>query len=209
MFYVEDNSIASVWEESIRHFLRLSNLYYSDSRLGFCLEAQGVTITSNDPASIPQISPKYLFPQLLPEYQLKLEGEIPEISTTYDRMYKWSKRNGVELDQMERIRQILENDPFSRAAVVSIWDPDYDLYASNPISPCMLSFSVKNEKLNLIIIARSSDAWVSALPEMIAFSQIQIRQANRLQVGVGRLMFHALSYHIYEHDLPIVKKKFT
>lgn len=208
MFCITSNTIAEAWENSIRLLLEAQELYSYDSDRGFCLELESVVLHVSEPLLEPQVSDKYIFPQLVDEYCAKIAGKTPEARTAYERIHQWVKRDGKKLNQYAAVLRHLKINPDSRAAVVSIWDPEVDLFSTRPLSPCLVYFSIRHNALNSAILARSSDAWVNALPEMIGFCSVQKRLANSLGIGVGRLSFHALSYHIYEYDLPIALNLF-
>lgn len=209
MFSVTANTIAEAWEASIEELLKLPTIYTFDSDRGYCIEAESVTLYVMHPPLEPQLSERYLFPQLIEEYKLKVAGKISEVRTTYERMHQWLRRDKKKLNQRLMIKRLLRSNPQSRAGVLSLWDPEIDLNSSRPISPCMLYFSVRNNLLNLAVIARSTDAWVGALPEMIAFSDFQAKFADELGIGIGRMSYHALSYHLYEYDLPTARQSFA
>jgi len=210
MFYVSGLTLAEAWEQSVITFLKLPDVYKYDSDYGLCLEAQGSTIRVFEPAREPLISDKYLFKPLIEEYQAKLAGKIAQVSTTYERIYHWEKRDKKKLNQLNQITKILQLRPSTRAAVVSLWDPEFDLVPTqSPVSPCIFSFILRDGKLNMSIVARSTDIWIGALPEMVAFSGLQIAQAKKLHVAVGHLIYHAFSYHMYEQDFPIARQTFA
>jgi len=172
-----------------------------DSDRGFCIEAESITLRITHPQMKPQTSEKYIFPQLIDEYKNKVAGRIPELRDTYERMVSWPDRSGGETDQLSVVTRLLADSTGSRMGIISLWDPEIDLRSSRPMSPCLLYFSIRRNSLNMSIIARSADAWVGALPEMIALSDLQQDISDELKLSIGCLNYHVLSYHLYEYDL--------
>lgn len=208
MFSIQANTIAETWEASIEKLLLTEDYYHFDSERGFCIETEAVTLHVLHPDWQPQLSPKYIFPNLVDEYKSKIAGKVPELRTTYERIHCWVQSDQTLFDQYQFVTNLLIENTYSRAGVISIWNPEIDLHIGRSISPVMLYFSVRENALNVSIIARSSDAWVSSQPEMIGFSEIQADMANELKIKIGRLTFHAMSYHLYEYDLLPARKSF-
>lgn len=111
------------------------------------------------------------------------------------RLRNW---NGV--DQLAEIVKILREDPLSRRAVASIYDPDRDFVASRDI-PCnnWLHFLIREGRLDLHVAARSTDIWWG-FSGINAFEWTLLLEvmARWLRCAPGRLVFFSSSLHLYE-----------
>lgn len=111
------------------------------------------------------------------------------------RLRNW---NGV--DQLAEIVKILRQDPLSRRAVASIYDPDRDFVASRDI-PCnnWLHFLIRDGHLDLHVAARSTDVWWG-FSGINAFEWTFLLEvmARWLKCSPGRLVFFSSSLHLYE-----------
>lgn len=111
------------------------------------------------------------------------------------RLRNW---NGV--DQLAEIVKILGQDPLSRRAVASIYDPDRDFVASRDI-PCnnWLHFLIRDGHLDLHVAARSTDVWWG-FSGINAFEWTFLLEvmARWLKCSPGRLVFFSSSLHLYE-----------
>jgi thymidylate synthase len=108
---------------------------------------------------------------------------------------------GLRTDgQYSAVIERLKNDPDSRQAVVTIWNPSLDLLPSKRDYPCTVlhQFRVRNGALNMSVYMRSNDVWLGAAYDWFQFTRVQIAMASVLGVEVGRYAHHVGSLHIYE-----------
>lgn len=135
---------------------------------------------------------------------LKRAKDYSDDGSTWRGAYGPRLRDWNGVDQLAQIIAILRNDPASRRAVATIFDPDRDFVESKDI-PCnnWLHFIARNGKLDLHVAARSTDIWWG-------FSGINIFEwtlllevmAHWLGHDVGRLTFFTSSLHLYERHFP-------
>jgi thymidylate synthase len=103
-------------------------------------------------------------------------------------------------DQYGPIIERLKNDPDSRQAVVTIWNPELDLLPSKRDYPCTIlhQFRIRDNKLNMSVYMRSNDVWLGAAYDFFQFTRVQIAMASVLGIEPGRYVHHVGSLHIYE-----------
>jgi thymidylate synthase len=112
--------------------------------------------------------------------------------------------------QMETAERRLREDPYSRRAVVSVWDPLRDSIEGVKNYPCttQLQFMLRRVdrdrlgrdrlSLDLHVTMRSNDAWHGLAYDAFVFNQLQHTLARSLDVPVGTYYHHAASLHVYE-----------
>lgn len=102
--------------------------------------------------------------------------------------------------QYEVIIERLKADPDTRQAVITIWNPEYDLQPSKRDYPCTVlhQFRIRDGKLNMSVYMRSNDVWLGAAYDFFQFTRVQIAIASILGVEVGTYNHHVGSLHIYE-----------
>jgi thymidylate synthase len=102
--------------------------------------------------------------------------------------------------QYDVIIDRLKNDPDSRQAVVTIWNPEYDLQEKKRDYPCTIlhQFRVRDNKLNMTVFMRSNDVWLGAAYDFFQFTRVQIAMASVLGIEPGKYVHHVGSMHIYE-----------
>jgi thymidylate synthase len=123
------------------------------------------------------------------------------------------------VDQIDAVVQKLAQEPYTRRAQMITWMPNIDLHCYDP--PCLQSLHyrvVEDEDgtwyLNSNVRFRSNDAWGANFMNMFGFVQFNKAEiAERLsertgkRVRLGRMNWHADSYHIYGKDLTEFQKR--
>jgi thymidylate synthase len=123
------------------------------------------------------------------------------------------------IDQIEAVIEKLVNEPYTRQAQMITWMPDIDLECYDP--PCLQSIHyrlVEDEDgmnyLNSNIRFRSNDAWGANFMNMFGFIQFNketiarsIGERTGKKIGIGRLNWHADSYHLYGKDIDEFKSR--
>ena len=104
--------------------------------------------------------------------------------------------------QLPTVIERLREDPETRQAVVTLWDPLHDLFSAPRDLPCtvMLQFLIRRDRLQLHTTMRSNDVWWGLAYDAFQFTQLQLAVANVLGVEPGRYYHHAVSLHAYERD---------
>lgn len=104
--------------------------------------------------------------------------------------------------QLEHIVNLLYADPWSRRAVISLWnEADLD-HATNETKvdvPCVTQFQffVRDQKLLMTTTQRSQDMWVGFPYDVFAFTCVQRVVASRLNLKCGAYTHKMGSCHFY------------
>lgn len=119
------------------------------------------------------------------------------------RLRAWPRRDGEGtsvIDQLAHVVDLLNADPLTRRAVISLYDPQVDTAPGKDI-PCnnWLSFTSRLGKLDLHVALRSNDAfWGWSGINAFEWSVLQEVVAGLLGIGVGSLHFSTTSFHLYD-----------
>jgi thymidylate synthase len=114
--------------------------------------------------------------------------------------------------QYHAIIERLKADPDSRQAVVTIWNPQYDLQYGKRDYPCTIlhQFRIRDNKLNMSVYMRSNDVWLGAAYDFFQFTRVQIAMASVLGIEPGKYAHHVGSLHIYEQHYGVAEElKYT
>ncbi|MDX1158767.1 thymidylate synthase [Sinorhizobium medicae] len=117
------------------------------------------------------------------------------------RLRNWRGRS----DQLDEVRKLLLNDPSTRRAVMSIFDPELD-YASSRDIPCnnWIGWLIRDGRLNMSIAIRSNDAmWGFSGANAFEWSVLHELLARWTNTQVGTATFFAASFHLYERHFKI------
>ncbi len=123
------------------------------------------------------------------------------------------------INQIENVIDKLVKQPFTRQAQMITWMPNLDLDCYDP--PCLQSLwyrIIEDEEgigwLNCNVRFRSNDAWGANFMNMFGFilfnkeviaNGVSKRSGKRIELG--RLNWHADSYHIYGKDIAAAKQR--
>lgn len=120
------------------------------------------------------------------------------------RLRNWAGR----VDQLDQVRRLLGDDPASRRAVMTLFDPSRDFIESNDI-PCnnWLSWIARDGKLHLSVAVRSNDAmWGFSGANAFEWSVLQEIMAHWLGLEVGPAKYFATSFHLYDNHFARAKQ---
>jgi thymidylate synthase len=109
--------------------------------------------------------------------------------------------------QFQAVIERLQNDPDTRQAVVTIWNPQYDLLPSKRDYPCTIlhQFRIRDNKLNMSVYMRSNDVWLGAAYDFFQFTRVQLAMASVLGIEPGTYNHHVGSLHIYEQHYGVAE----
>lgn len=104
--------------------------------------------------------------------------------------------------QLQSVVRKLTEDPDTRQAVITLWDPQRDNDPGHKDYPCTLAlgFSIQRGKLELDVTMRSNDVWRGLPYDLFQFTQLQLTVANVLDLQPGRYRHHTYSLHLYVED---------
>ena len=113
----------------------------------------------------------------------------------------------VTVNQFEKAFEQLKADPDSRQATIVLFNPTQD-YRETKDKPCtnLLRFTIRNSKLNMMVMMRSNDIWFGFPYDVFNFTMLQEIMAGRLGVEVGKYTHVVDSLHIYEQHFKIAKE---
>jgi thymidylate synthase len=121
-----------------------------------------------------------------------------------ERLRAWND----SVDQFLEVYEKLKKDPYSRQAVMVIFDPDRDnmLHEDGKYSkdiPCTnyFNFQIRDGKLNMWTVMRSNDLHKGSIYDIPNFILMQHVLAGWLNVEVGKYTHSAASLHMYESDI--------
>ena len=137
---------------------------------------------------------------------LRRAKEFSDDGQTWRAGYGPRLRNWNGVDQLAQVRRILEADPNSRRAVISLLDPDRDFVESKDV-PCnnWLHFLNRDGRLHLNVAARSTDiVWGFSGINAFEWSVLQEIMAYWLGLDVGNFKFFTSSLHIYERHYGLI-----
>jgi len=113
--------------------------------------------------------------------------------------HRW--RYHFENDQLEEVIELLQKDHKTRRAVLTMWDPSYDLGADTKDLPCNthIYFRIIKRYLNMTVCNRSNDlVWGALGANAVHFSILHEYVANAVEVNLGEYHQFTNNLHVYE-----------
>ena len=152
-------------------------------------------------------------------WEYTYHGRLQKYGTWNELMDGESKEVGeFKVDQIENVIQKLVEQPFTRQAQMITWMPNLDLKVFDP--PCLQSlwYRILEEDeigyLNCNVRFRSNDAWGANFMNMFGFTHFnneiiaaEVAKRSGKEMKLGRMNWHADSFHIYGKDLQQAKER--
>lgn len=119
------------------------------------------------------------------------------------RLRQW--KGGV--DQLDRVRRLLRDDPETRRAVIQLYDPGRDSPKHKDV-PCTLGFRfyLRDGRLQMHTTMRSQDLWLGFCYDVFTFTAIHELMAHWTGSDLGDYHHHVDSLHLYAHHLEIASR---
>ena len=106
----------------------------------------------------------------------------------------------ASMDQLKMLVYLLTENPLSRRAVLSMWDPVLDLGTDHADRPCNLNcmFDCRGGVLNMTVTCRSNDMlWGAYGANVVHFSMLQEWMAAALKMPIGVYRQFSNNFHVY------------
>jgi thymidylate synthase len=113
--------------------------------------------------------------------------------------YRW--RYAFELDQIHWVTSLLQQEPTTRRAVISMWDPQLDLMRSGLDLPCNthIYFRASGGRLNMTVCNRSNDmVWGMLGANMVHMAALHEYVSINAGFIPGSYFQFTNNLHIYE-----------
>ncbi len=109
-------------------------------------------------------------------------------------------------NQVEKIIQLLCDDPESRRAVINFNVPNENVIKTkDEICTIALQFLIRDGKLNCTGVMRSNDVWYGLPYDVIFFTELTKYIARRLNIPYGTYTHSVISLHAYERNYDDIK----
>jgi thymidylate synthase len=162
---------------------------------------------------------EYTYHQRLARYGTWKQRDKPFIlGTVKPHKFDDGYTGFFNVNQIDAVIRNLENQPFTRQAQMITWMPNMDTDCYDP--PCLQSLWYRMPEddgvyyLNCNVRFRSNDAWGANFMNMFGFVLFnkeliadEVGRRTGKEVRLGRMNWHADSYHIYGKDIEQAKQR--
>jgi len=196
---VEAETIGEAWLETARRILRDGAAAVYDGEPTKELAHLAIHVTAPDPAD-PTIA-RLADPEWLDWMRRNFTepGDVAELGDA--RSYGRRLRDYGGRDQVAWVIERLA-DPECRSAAITTFEPHTD----TTYVPCvsLLDFWRVSGPLELVVYAHSLDFGKKAYGNLVELARLQHEVAGAVGCGVGSLVVHAKSAHVYEPELALM-----
>ena len=131
----------------------------------------------------------------IPEIWKRMADDSGRVNSNYG--YQWN-RNG----QLDKIIGMLENNPDTRQATISIYDGK-EMQDYSHDTPCTyaIQFTILHNRLDMCVTMRSNDLWYGFCNDQYCFSELQRLVSTRLNIEPGVYYHFAHNMHLYNDKI--------
>jgi len=201
---IEKERAIEAWMESL-NASRKSSIKFIDENNNECHEIIGMLVTINNPDTVnePLVAMRSMGPWHYPNNEelgeVIMEPKKGGFKYTYgSRIFSHNNLNQVE----EFIIPLLTEEPNSRRAVISLWNPEQDSNNKNRNVPGLISldFKLRENKLHVAGMIRSADLLFGWPANIYQISLIQEKISKKLGCSKGRISTFMTSAHVFTYQ---------
>jgi thymidylate synthase len=131
----------------------------------------------------------------VPEIWKRMANSEGKVNSNYG--YQWD-RNG----QLDRIIQMLQDNPDNRQCAISIYDgKEIDDYSHDTPCTYAVQFTIVHNRLDMCVTMRSNDLWYGFCNDQYQFSKLQEMVSKRLDIEIGVYYHFAHNMHLYNDKI--------
>ena len=136
----------------------------------------------------------------------ELYGKVPEIwkrmadsNGNVNSNYGWQWER---CDQLDKVVNLLKNNPSTRQACISIYDgKEFDSYSYDTPCTYAVQFTILHGRLDMCVTMRSNDLWYGFCNDQYCFSELQRLVSTQLNVEPGVYYHFAHNMHPYNDKI--------
>ena len=131
----------------------------------------------------------------IPEIWKRMADDSGRVNSNYG--YQWN-RNG----QLDRIIQMLQDNPDNRQCAISIYDgKEIDDYSHDTPCTYAVQFTILHGRLDMCVTMRSNDLWYGFCNDQYCFSKLQKMVSDKLNIEPGVYYHFAHNMHLYNDKI--------
>jgi thymidylate synthase len=131
----------------------------------------------------------------IPPIWLRMADEDGNVNSNYG--WQWKRNN-----QLYKVIAMLENNPNTRQATISIYDgKEIDSYSKDTPCTYAVQFTILDNKLCMSVLMRSNDLWYGFCNDQYQFATLQQWVAENLSIETGWYYHYAHNMHLYNDKL--------
>ena len=203
----------SVWIDALRA-IRIDGRRFTDERGNLCSELLNLTLTIDDasttrePLMIMQKRKTWHYPSAEDLERMITEPRKGSFAYTYgNRIHAY--RGAIDQLNMYVI-PLLRSTPWSRRAVIAIWDPEDDAHPTERTVPghIAIDFKLRDGRLHATSMMRSADMFFGFPANVFQISVLLEHASRALKTKPGRISALCTSAHLFEYQYADIDELF-
>lgn len=136
--------------------------------------------------------------------------ENGELGPVYGKQWRsWTKPNGETVDQIERVVDLIKNNPDSRRILVNAWNVgELEDMALTPCH-CLFQFYVADGKLSCQLYQRSADTFLGVPFNIASYALLTMMLAEVCDLEYGEFVHTFGDVHLYTNHLEQAELQLT
>ena len=128
--------------------------------------------------------------------------ENAELGPVYGHQWRsWPDYNGVTIDQIQNVIDLIKHHPDSRRMVVSAWNPAEIEQMALPPCHCLFQFYVADGRLSLQLYQRSADSFLGVPFNIASYALLLMMMAQVTGLKPGDFVHTTGDTHLYLNHL--------
>jgi thymidylate synthase len=133
-----------------------------------------------------------------------------ELGPVYGKQWRdWEGADGIHVDQIANLVELINRDPASRRQIVSAWNPaEIERMALAPCH-CLFQTQVARGRLNLQLYQRSADAFLGVPFNIASYALLTHMLAQQCGLEPGVFVWTGGDCHLYSNHLDQARLQLT
>ena len=137
----------------------------------------------------------------------KFEGDVGRIYGT--QMRAWTRPDGTTLDQIQRVIDLIQTDPYSRRLLVINYNPGEVEQQSLPACHTLFQFYVNDKSLSCQVYIRSNDLPLGTPFNIASYALLTSMIGHVTGLVPHELILTVGDLHIYHNQMPGVREQIS
>jgi thymidylate synthase len=137
-------------------------------------------------------------------------GEDGDLGPIYGKQWRsWTAADGRQIDQIQRLVDLVRTDPNSRRMLVSAWNVgELEQMALYPCH-CLFQFAVAQGRLSCQLYQRSCDVGLGLPFNLASYSLLTSMLAQVCGLAPGEFVWTGGDVHIYRNHVELLREQLT
>ena len=117
--------------------------------------------------------------------------------------------NGIHVDQLQNVIDLIKNNPSSRRLIVNAWNPSVIDQMALPPCHMMFQFYVNDGKLSCMLYQRSADIFLGVPFNIASYALLTMMIAKITNLELGEFVHTVGDAHIYSNHFDQINKQLS